>query len=72
MSDTENQQTPPEAGSTTPETAATEPTAAEVLAAVKAAAGDTTEAATPAVSIESLQAQLNEANDAFFARQSRC
>ena len=65
MSDTENQKTPPEAGSTTPETAATEPTAAEVLAAVKAAAGDTTEAATPAVSIESLQAQLNEANDAF-------
>ncbi|MFZ9989607.1 MAG: nucleotide exchange factor GrpE, partial [Burkholderiaceae bacterium] len=42
-----------------------EPTAAEVLAAVKAAAGDTAEAVAPEVSVESLQAQLNEANDAF-------
>ena len=58
MSDTEKQPTPPE-------TASTEPTAAEVLAAVKAAAGDTAEAAAPEVSVESLQAQLNEANDAF-------
>ncbi|MDX1331252.1 MAG: nucleotide exchange factor GrpE [Burkholderiaceae bacterium] len=65
MSDTEKQPTPPEAESATPETASTEPTAAEVLAAVKAAAGDTTEAVAPEVSVESLQAQLNEANDAF-------
>jgi molecular chaperone GrpE len=65
MSDTEKQSTPPEAESATPETASTEPTAAEVLAAVKAAAGDTTEAVAPEVSVESLQAQLNEANDAF-------
>ena len=65
MSDTEKQPTPPEAGSATPETAPTEPTAAEVLAAVKAAAGDTVETAAPEVSVESLQAQLNEANDAF-------
>jgi len=65
MSDTEKQPTPPEAASAPPETASTEPTAAEVLAAVKAAAGDTAEAAAPEVSVESLQAQLNEANDAF-------
>ena len=65
MSDTEKQPTPPEAESATPETASTEPTAAEVLAAVTAAAGDTTEAVAPEVSVESLQAQLNEANDAF-------
>ena len=65
MADTEKQPTPPEAESATPETASTEPTAAEVLAAVKAAAGDTTEAVAPEVSVESLQAQLNEANDAF-------
>ena len=65
MSDTENQPTPPEAGVVPPQTATTEPTAAEVLAAVKAAAGDTAETAAPEVSVESLQAQLNEANDAF-------
>jgi molecular chaperone GrpE len=65
MSDTEKQPTPPEAESAPPETASTEPTAAEVLAAVKAAAGDTAEAVAPEVSVESLQAQLNEANDAF-------
>ncbi len=65
MSDTEKQPKPPEAASAPPETASTEPTAAEVLAAVKAAAGDTAEAAAPEVSVESLQAQLNEANDAF-------
>ena len=65
MSDTEKQPTPPEAESHPPETASTEPTAAEVLAAVKAAAGDTAEAVAPEVSVESLQAQLNEANDAF-------
>ena len=65
MSDTEKQPTPPGAESAPPETASTEPTAAEVLAAVKAAAGDTTEAVAPEVSVESLQAQLNEANDAF-------
>ena len=65
MSDTENQPTPPEAGAVPPQTATTEPTAAEVLAAVKAAAGDTAETAAPEVSVESLQAQLNEANDAF-------
>ena len=53
MSDTENQQTPPEAESATPETASTEPPAAEVLAAVKAAAGDTAEAVAPEVSFES-------------------
>ncbi len=65
MSDTEKQPTPPEAESAPPETASTEPTAAEVLAAVKAAAGDTAEAVAPEVNVESLQAQLNEANDAF-------
>jgi len=65
MSDTEKQPTPSEAESAPPETASTEPTAAEVLAAVKAAAGDTAEAVAPEVSVESLQAQLNEANDAF-------
>ena len=65
MSDTEKQPTPPEAESAPPATASTEPTAAEVLAAVKAAAGDTAEAVAPEVSVESLQAQLNEANDAF-------
>jgi molecular chaperone GrpE len=65
MSDTEKQPTPAEAESAPPETASTEPTAAEVLAAVKAAAGDTAEAVAPEVSVESLQAQLNEANDAF-------
>jgi len=65
MSDTEKQPTPPEAESAPPETASTEPTTAEVLAAVKAAAGDTAEAVAPEVSVESLQAQLNEANDAF-------
>jgi molecular chaperone GrpE len=65
MSDTEKQPTPPEVESAPPETASTEPTAAEVLAAVKAAAGDTAEAVAPEVSVESLQAQLNEANDAF-------
>ena len=65
MSDTEKQPTPPEAESAPLETASTEPTAAEVLAAVKAAAGDTAEAVAPEVSVESLQAQLNEANDAF-------
>ena len=65
MSDTEKQPTPLEAESAPPETASTEPTAAEVLAAVKAAAGDTAEAVAPEVSVESLQAQLNEANDAF-------
>ena len=65
MSDTEKQPTPPEAESAPPETASTEPTAAEVLAAVKAAAGDTAEVVAPEVSVESLQAQLNEANDAF-------
>ena len=65
MSDTEKQPKPPEAASAPPETASTEPTAAEVLAAVKAAAGDTAEAVAPEVSVESLQAQLNEANDAF-------
>ncbi len=65
MSDTEKQPTPPEAESAPPETASTEPTAAEVLAAFKAAAGDTAEAVAPEVSVESLQAQLNEANDAF-------
>ena len=65
MSDTEKQPTPPEAESAPPETASTEPTAAEVLAAVKAAAGDTAEAVAPEVSVESLQAQLNEANDAY-------
>ena len=65
MSDTEKQPTPPEVESAPPETASKEPTAAEVLAAVKAAAGDTAEAVAPEVSVESLQAQLNEANDAF-------
>ncbi len=65
MSDTEKQPTPPEAESATPEAASTEPTAAEVLAAVKAAAGDSAEAVEPEVSVESLQAQLDEANDAF-------
>ncbi|MGA1067546.1 MAG: nucleotide exchange factor GrpE [Burkholderiaceae bacterium] len=65
MSDTEKQPTPPEAESATPEAASTEPTAAEVLAAVKAAAGDSAEAVAPEVSVESLQAQLDEANDAF-------
>jgi molecular chaperone GrpE len=65
MSDTEKQPTPPEAESATPETPSTEPTAAEVLAAVKAAAGDSAEAMAPEVSVESLQAQLDEANDAF-------
>jgi molecular chaperone GrpE len=65
MSDTEKQPTPPEAESATPETPSTEPTAAEVLAAVKAAAGDSADAMAPEVSVESLQAQLNEANDAF-------
>ena len=65
MSDTEKQPTPPETESATPEAASTEPTAAEVLAAVKAAAGDSAEAVAPEVSVESLQAQLDEANDAF-------
>ena len=65
MSDTEKQPTPPEVESAPPETASKEPTAAEVLAAVKAASGDTAEAVAPEVSVESLQAQLNEANDAF-------
>jgi molecular chaperone GrpE len=65
MSDTEKQPTPPEAESAPPEAASTEPTAAEVLAAVKAAAGDSAEAVAPEVSVESLQAQLDEANDAF-------
>ena len=65
MSDTEKQPTPPEAESGAPESASTEATGAEVLAAVKAAAGDTAEAVAPEVSVESLQAQLNEANDAF-------
>ncbi len=65
MSDTEKQPTPPEVESAPPETASKEPTAAEVLAAVKAAAGDTADAVAPEVSVESLQAQLNEANDAF-------
>ena len=65
MSDTEKQPTPPEAESATPETPSTEPTAAEVLAAVKAAAGDSAEAMAPGVSVESLQVQLDEANDAF-------
>jgi molecular chaperone GrpE len=65
MSDTEKQPTPPEAEPATPETRPTEPTAAEVLAAAKAAAGDSAEAMAPEVSVESLQVQLDEANDAF-------
>jgi molecular chaperone GrpE len=65
MSDTEKQPTPPEAEPATPETPPTEPTAAEVLAAAKAAAGDSAEAMAPEVSVESLQVQLDEANDAF-------